>query len=110
MALALLLAAATAALGALAFAGSRARAGDLSGPPALLPDLNAAPERHLLLLPGIGPTRARAIVEERARAGPFASAADLARVRGIGPATVATLAALVRVRERPREAPTGADP
>ena len=109
MVLALFLAAATAALGALAFAASRKRACDLVGPPALLPDLNAAPERHLLLLPGIGPARARAIVEERTRSGPFASAGDLARVRGIGPGTVSALAPLVRTA-RPREAPTGADP
>lgn len=109
MVLALFLAAATAALAVLAFAGSRGRPCDPAGPPALLPDLNAAPERHLLLLPGIGPARARAIVEERSRGGPFACAGDLARVRGIGPGTVSALAALVRAA-RPREAPTGADP
>lgn len=110
MALALVLAVATATLGALAFAQSRARAGGRAGLPVLRPDLNAAPERHLLLLPGIGPARARAIVDERARNGPFASVNDLARVRGIGPATTAALAALVRAPERPRDAPTGADP
>jgi competence protein ComEA len=49
------------------------------------PDINRAPLRHLLLLPHVGPARARAIVEERARAGPFAGLADLQRVRGIGP-------------------------
>jgi len=75
-------------------------------PRALLPDLNAAPERHLLLLPGIGPARARAIVEERERGGPFASVSDLRRVRGVGPATTAALAPLVRLGgpESPREA------
>ena len=106
MVLALLLAAATAAFGALAFAESRGRPCDLVGPPALLPDLNAAPERHLLLLPGIGPARARAIVEERSRAGPFATVGDLTRVRGIGPGTMSALADLVRAAR----APTGADP
>lgn len=110
MALALLLAAATAALGALAFAESRARARAGAGLPVLRPDLNDAPERHLRLLPGIGPVRARAIVEERVRGGPFVSVDDLERVRGIGPATTAALAPLVLAPERPREHPTEADP
>jgi competence ComEA-like helix-hairpin-helix protein len=43
-------------------------------------------------LPGIGPRRARAIVEERARR-PFASTEDLRRVHGIGPATARNLGA-----------------
>jgi competence protein ComEA len=111
LALAFALAAATAALGAMAFlAESRARRGAHDAPAALRPDLNAAPERHLLLLPGIGPSRARAIVEDRTRNGPFASATDLERVKGIGPATASALAALVRAPERPRDGPTGADP
>lgn len=96
LALALFLAVATAALGALAFAASRPRPWARMAPPALLPDLNAAPERHLVLLPGIGPARARAIVEERLR-GPFETAGDLSRVRGIGPVTAAALSPLVRV-------------
>jgi competence protein ComEA len=92
LALALFLAVSAAALGVAA--APRVPAAE-SAPPALLPDLNVSPERHLLLLPGIGPARARAIVEERAN-GPFSSVADLARVRGIGPATTAALAHLVR--------------
>jgi competence protein ComEA len=94
--LALLLAASAAVLGALALAASRPWQGGLTPPAALLPDLNAAPERHLVLLPGIGPARARAIVEERAN-GPFGTVDDLSRVRGIGPMTAAALAPLVRV-------------
>jgi competence protein ComEA len=54
-------------------------------PAAFMPDVNRAPLRHLLLLPRVGPARARAIVEERLRAGPFACLADLQRVSGIGP-------------------------
>lgn len=103
--LALFLAASTATLGAYARVESEARARERAGPEPFLPDLNSAPERHLLLLPGIGPGRARAIVEERVRAGPFASVSDLARVRGIGPATAAALSALVRAGERPRASP-----
>ncbi|MBI2460229.1 MAG: helix-hairpin-helix domain-containing protein [Candidatus Rokubacteria bacterium] len=60
-------------------------------------DLNAAPTSALERLPGIGPRLARRIVEERERAGPFRSAQDLRRVRGIGPKTVETLAPLVTV-------------
>jgi len=54
-------------------------------PEALTPNVNRAPMRHLLLLPQVGPARARAILEERARAGPFAGFVDLQRVHGIGP-------------------------
>jgi competence protein ComEA len=100
LALALFLAVSTAVLGALAVTASRPGQGAGTAPAALLPDLNAAPERHLVLLPGIGPSRARAIVEERTN-GPFATVGDLSRVRGIGPLTTAALAPLVRVHATP---------
>lgn len=51
-------------------------------------DLNGATEAELTELPGIGPKKARAIVDERLRNGPFTSVDDLERVRGIGPATI----------------------
>lgn len=54
-------------------------------PAAFSPDVNRAPQRHLLLLPQVGPARARAIVAERERAGPFADLGELQRVPGIGP-------------------------
>jgi competence protein ComEA len=104
------LAIAAAGFGALAFTRSRAAPLGRAGPKELRPDLNAAPGRHLLLLPGIGPSRARAIVEERAVRGPFGAARDLDRVRGIGPGTAAALAAYVRVGPRAREGPTGDAP
>lgn len=100
LALALLLAALAAILGAAALVAPRARPAAPNAPAALVPDLNAAPERHLLLLPGIGPARARAIVEERGRC-PFGTVADLSRVHGIGPATTAALAPLVRASALP---------
>ena len=59
--------------------------------PAFLPDVNSAPARHLLLLPGVGPVRAKAIVIDRERTGPFRSLEELERVRGVGPRTVARL-------------------
>ncbi|MHC4548039.1 MAG: ComEA family DNA-binding protein [Planctomycetota bacterium] len=73
--------------------GARPPPADLLPQP-LVPDLNRSPERHLLLLPGIGPVRARAIVAERARGGPFARLEDVQRVRGIGPHTLAGFRAL----------------
>lgn len=54
-------------------------------------DPNRAPVVLLRRLPGIGPARARAIVEERISGGPFRGLADLARVPGIGPRTLEAL-------------------
>ena len=51
-------------------------------------DVNTATAEQLQLLPGIGPSRAAAIIESRQAIGPFRTVEDLARVRGIGPATV----------------------
>ena len=62
-----------------------------------LVDINQATVADLDRLPGIGPSTARAIVDHRTRNGPFASVDDLLAVRGIGPAKLAELRALVRV-------------
>ena len=69
-------------------------------------DPNQAPWEELTVLPGIGETRARAIVRFREcnahgqndrRGKPvFRRAADLAQVRGIGPRTVARVGPYVR--------------
>ena len=67
-----------------------------NGVPALV-DINQATTADLDRLPGIGPSTAQAIVDHRTRNGPFASVDDLLRVRGIGPAKLAELRALVRV-------------
>ncbi len=61
------------------------------------PDLNASPECHLMLLPHVGPVRARAIEENRTRDGPFRALADLVRVKGIGPGTIDRLTGFARV-------------
>jgi competence protein ComEA len=47
-------------------------------------------------LPGIGPALAARIVADRTARGPFAGAAGLARVRGIGPKTVERLRPYLR--------------
>lgn len=55
-------------------------------------DINSATALDLQALPGIGPTKAEAIVSDRARNGPYSSCADLVRVPGLGPATVESVA------------------
>jgi competence protein ComEA len=57
-------------------------------------DLNRASAEELELLPRIGPTLARRIIEDREQRGPFRSVHDLTRVRGIGPRTLEGLAPL----------------
>jgi competence ComEA-like helix-hairpin-helix protein len=59
--------------------------------------LNRATAAELATLPGIGPTKAQAIVESRAKQGPFRRVEDLQRVPGIGPATLERLRGRVRV-------------
>ncbi|MDQ7728338.1 ComEA family DNA-binding protein [Halomonas sp. SpR8] len=51
-------------------------------------NVNAADVELLAELPGIGPSRAEALIEEREANGNFESAEDLERVSGIGPATI----------------------
>ena len=59
-------------------------------------DLNTATEEELVALPGIGPSKAKAIVEYRSEH-PFASVEDLMNVRGIGQHTFESLRDKVRV-------------
>lgn len=54
-------------------------------------DINAATVADLQQLPGIGATKAEAILQDRDMNGPFSSCQDLTRVAGIGPATVAAM-------------------
>lgn len=54
-------------------------------------DINSASASELMSLPGIGASKAAAIVADRDQNGPFASCADLQRVTGIGAATVEKL-------------------
>lgn len=63
-----------------------------------LVDINNASVSELTTLPGIGPAKAAAIVEQRERA-PFKSVADLTRVSGIGERTLEELRDRVSVGE-----------
>ena len=58
-------------------------------------NLNDASAEQLERLPGIGPSRARAILELRARLKRFARVEDLLRVKGIGRATFRKLRPLL---------------
>lgn len=69
-------------------------------------DLNRARARDLEAVEGLGPRRARAIVEDREARGPFPSVDALVRVKGIGPSTLAAVRAKLTVgppREEGRE-------
>ena len=72
--------------------------GASAGPGATTPiDVNTATAEQLDALPGIGPSLAAAIVQERERNGPFRSVDDLTRVPGIGDGRLARLRDLVTV-------------
>lgn len=62
-------------------------------------DLNLAGEEDLVRLPGIGATKARAILETRRRlGGRFSEVEDLLKVPGVGPRTLQKLGGMVEVR------------
>ena len=59
--------------------------------------INTATAEQLARLPGIGPAKAKAIVDYRTENGPFRTLADLEGVKGIGPAILKQLRLIVRV-------------
>jgi competence protein ComEA len=78
--------------------GSGGSSGPSGTPTASTPlDLNTATEPQIEALPGIGPSLAQAIIQEREREGGFHSVDDLRRVRGIGDVRFAQLRPLVTV-------------
>ena len=60
-------------------------------------DLNNAHESEILQLPGIGPTLAARIIEHRKDIGPFENAADLQKIRGIGPKKSAAILPYIHI-------------
>lgn len=60
-------------------------------------NLNTATQEELDKLPGIGPAKAKAIVDDRSKNGPFKTIEDLKRVKGIGAATFDKLKADITV-------------
>lgn len=59
-------------------------------------DINRASAEELELLPGVGPSLAKRVVEVRERLGPFARPEDLLRVRGVGQKTLQKLIRFLR--------------
>ncbi len=70
---------------------------DSSTPAQGVVNINTATADQLTLLPGVGPSRADAIIQARQRR-PFRSIQELARVRGIGRATLIRLRPYITVR------------
>lgn len=70
-------------------------------------DINTATVEQFDGLKGVGPAKAKAIVEYRTRNGPFKSVGDLEKVKGFGKKTVDSFRADVTVGGR---APAKADP
>jgi len=62
-------------------------------------DLNSASEPELLLIPGIGPARARKVVEHRTRQGRFSMVDELANVDGFTPKLVEQVRPFLCVRD-----------
>jgi competence protein ComEA len=56
-------------------------------------NINTANQAELQSLPGIGPSKAVAIIQDRVTNGPFEHCGQLTRVKGVGPATAANIAA-----------------
>ena len=68
-------------------------------------DLNTASPGELETLPGIGPVKAKAIVDYREQAGGFGSVSQVMEVTGIGPATYESIRDLVYVEQQPVSQP-----
>lgn len=66
-------------------------------------DINNAPAHELALLPGIGPTMAERIINERQQHGSFRSVDDVTRVPGIGPVTIEQIRPFVRPVHPPHQ-------
>ncbi len=64
-------------------------------------DPNFADEADLRRLPGIGPSKAAAIVRDRREHGPFRTLEELERIPGLGPKTVSRLAPMLMLSSRP---------
>ena len=63
-------------------------------------NINTATPEQLELLPGIGPSRARAIIEDRKVNGAYTSVDDLVRVSGIGERALARIRSHLVIKGR----------
>lgn len=60
-------------------------------------NINTADEKALEQLPGVGPAKAKAIVEYRIQHGSYKNVDDLLKVKGIGPKILEKIKDLVEV-------------
>lgn len=63
-------------------------------------NINTATQSELETLQGIGPAKAKAIIEYREEKGPFASKDDLVNVDGVGPGTIKQLREQITVKAK----------
>ncbi len=84
--------------GASAAGESAPRGGDAKV--AAVVNVNTASEAELERLPGVGPAKARAIIEHRKKSGGFHTVDDLVAVPGIGEKALARLRPHVTVGEK----------
>ena len=73
-------------------------------------NINTASVGELDSLPGIGPSKAAAIVAYRDANGPFASCSDLTNVKGIGSATLTNIGSMCTVGDGSETAEAAAPP
>jgi competence protein ComEA len=84
---------------------SAAQAKPAAAAPAVSVELNSATLQDLTQLPGVGPSRAQAILDLRTRMGGFKKVEDIMRVKGIGRKTFRKLEPMLRL-----QASSGAHP
>lgn len=65
-------------------------------------NINTATQSELEALHGIGPAKAKAIIDYRKKKGPFNAPGDLEKVKGIGPATMKRLRPEITVGDIPK--------
>ena len=85
--------------------GLVAGAADDASPPMGVVNVNTATAAELELLPGVGPAKARAILEARREKGGFKSVEELEDVKGIGPAALERLRPFARTSGRTTAVP-----
>lgn len=68
-------------------------------------NINTASQAELESLQGIGPAKAKAIIEYREKVGAFTSIDDLTKVNGIGPGIIKQLRDAVTVEAAPSAEP-----